>query len=73
MVTVPSSLGHSSREIDNIFERATWIPATIQKASPTLLPCDRTPVVVTYHPTFEPIRRIIKQLQPILNKDQTLR
>ncbi|CAH2223570.1 Hypothetical predicted protein [Pelobates cultripes] len=35
--------------------------------------CTRVPLVVTYNPALEEIRKIIKDLQPILTEDETLK
>ncbi|XP_059575832.1 uncharacterized protein LOC132246577 [Alligator mississippiensis] len=77
---VPSSLllktsqqGHSSREVDRTFERATWIPHEELLQYRRKTPTNRTPLVMTYHPSLEPIRKILKKLQPILEKDPILK
>ena len=33
---------------------------------------DRTPLVLIYHPHLKPINKIVKNLQPLLNKDPHL-
>ena len=35
----------------------------------TKLESYRTPLVLTYHPYLRPINKIVKNLQPLLNKD----
>ncbi|XP_059582023.1 uncharacterized protein LOC109284452 [Alligator mississippiensis] len=65
--------GHSSREVDHTFERATWIPREELLQYRRKTPTNRTPLVMTYHPSLEPIRKILKKLQPILEKDPVLK
>ena len=38
----------------------------------TKLESYRTPLVLTYHPYLRPINKIVKNLQPLLNKDPYL-
>ncbi|XP_059584800.1 uncharacterized protein LOC106739550 [Alligator mississippiensis] len=64
--------GHSSREIDRIFERATRIPRE-ERQYRRKNPTNRTPLVMTHHPSLEPVQKILKQLQPILGRDPILK
>ncbi|XP_059570339.1 uncharacterized protein LOC106738317 [Alligator mississippiensis] len=65
--------GHSSRERDRTFERATRIPREELLQYRRNPPTNRTPLVMTYHPSLEPVQKILKQLQPILERDPILK
>ncbi|XP_059589400.1 uncharacterized protein LOC109283074 isoform X2 [Alligator mississippiensis] len=66
--------GHSSREIDSMFERATRIPREeLLQYRRTPPPPNCTPLVMMYHPSLELVRKILKQLQPILDRDLFLK
>ncbi|XP_059588797.1 uncharacterized protein LOC109283246 isoform X1 [Alligator mississippiensis] len=47
--------GHSSREVNCTFERATWIPREELLQYRRKPPTNRTPLVMTYHPSLEPV------------------
>lgn len=63
----------STREVDCIMEWVTRITREKLLQYGNKIPFDCTPLVVIYHPTLEPMRGIIKQLQTILNGDYILK
>ena len=67
-----TALGYKSKTIKNQIIKAMSISREALLEYQTKSKSDRTPLVLTYHPHLRPINKIVKNLQPLLNKDPHL-
>ena len=67
-----TAFGYKSKTIKNQIIKAMSIPQEPLLKYQTKSKSDHTPLVLTYHPHLRPINKIVKNLQPLLNKDPHL-
>ena len=67
-----TTLGYKPKTVKNQIIKAMSIPREALLKYQTKLESYRTPLVLTYHPYLRPINKIVKNLQPLLNKDPYL-
>ena len=67
-----TALGYKPKTVKNQIIKAMSIPREALLKYQTKLESYRTPLVLTYHPYLRPINKIVKNLQPLLNKDPYL-
>ena len=67
-----TTLGYKPKTVKNQIIKAMSIPREALLKYQTKSKSDRTPLVLTYHPHLRPINKIVKNLQPLLNKDPHL-
>ena len=66
------ALGYKPQTLKNQIIKAMFIPREALLKYQTKSESDRTPLVLTYHLYLRPINKIVKNLQPLLNKDPHL-
>ena len=67
-----TTLGYKSKTIKNQIFKAISIPREALLQYQTKSKSNCTPLDLTYHPHLRPINKIVKNLQPLLNKDPHL-
>ena len=59
--------------MDEQVNKAERIPRQQALTYNTKSSCTRVPLVLTYHPSLEPLRKILRQTHPILSNDEDLK
>ena len=67
-----TALEYKPKTVKNQIIKAMSIPQEVFLKYQTKSESDCTPLILTYHPYFRPINKIVKNLQPLLNKDSHL-
>ena len=67
-----TAIGYKPKTVKNQIIKAMSIPREALLKYQTKSKSDRTSPILTYHPHLRPINKIVKYLQPLLNKDPHL-